>query len=140
MELIASLKDLYIHQDCVYYKELIIIIFHCLTSDTDPMRPTQTTPYTGETYKFTGRKPLICWGRKNPMSHLSRMKNPDLPCPHVAAALRAYGYVLSSLDDSNSLGTTTSFTRTYSPCLINLTAVLLFVSHILAIPCVLSLV
>jgi hypothetical protein len=22
------------------------------------------------------------------------MKNPDLPCPHVAAALRAYGYVL----------------------------------------------
>ena len=32
------------------------------------------------------------------MSHLSRMKNPDLPCPSVAAALRAYGYVLSSLD------------------------------------------
>ena len=29
------------------------------------------------------------------MSHLSRMKNPDLPCPSVAAALRAYGYVLS---------------------------------------------
>jgi hypothetical protein len=28
------------------------------------------------------------------MSHLSRMKNPDLPCPHIAAALRAYGYVL----------------------------------------------
>ena len=32
------------------------------------------------------------------MSHLSRMKNPDLPCPSVAAALRAYSYVLSSLD------------------------------------------
>jgi len=32
------------------------------------------------------------------MSHLSRMKNPGLPCPSVAAALRAYGYVLSSLD------------------------------------------
>ena len=32
------------------------------------------------------------------MSHLSRIKNPDLPCPSVAAALRAYGYVLSSLD------------------------------------------
>src|SRR5882762_9731441 len=62
------------------------------------MRPTQTTPYTGETYKFTGRKPLICWGRKNPMSYLSRMKNPDLPCPSVAAALRAYSYVLSSID------------------------------------------
>ena len=43
------------------------------------MRPTQTTLYTGETCKFTGRKPLICWGRKNPMSHLSRMKNPGLP-------------------------------------------------------------
>ena len=62
------------------------------------MWPTQTTPYTGETCKFTGRKPLICWGRKNPMSYLSRMKNPDLPCPSVAAALRAYPYVLSSLD------------------------------------------
>ena len=32
------------------------------------------------------------------MSHLSRMKNPGLPCPSVAAALRAYSYVLSSLD------------------------------------------
>ena len=69
-------------------------MIHCLTSDTDPMRPMQTTPYTGETYKFIGRKPLICWGRKNPISHLSRMKNPELPCLHVAAALRAYSYVL----------------------------------------------
>ena len=43
------------------------------------------------------------------MSHLSRMKNPDLPCPSVAAALRAYSYVLSSLDCSNSLETTASF-------------------------------
>src|SRR6266566_9696077 len=43
------------------------------------MRPTQTTLYTGETCKFTGRKPLICWGRKNPISHLSRIKNPSLP-------------------------------------------------------------
>ena len=32
------------------------------------------------------------------MSHLSRIKKPDLPCPSVAAALRAYLYVLSSLD------------------------------------------
>src|SRR6266566_490436 len=54
-------------------------MIHCLTSDTDPMRPTETTLYTGETCKFTGRKPLICWVRKNPMSHLSRMKNPGLP-------------------------------------------------------------
>jgi hypothetical protein len=43
------------------------------------MRPTQTTLYIGETCKFTGRKPLICWGRKNPISYLSRMKNPGLP-------------------------------------------------------------
>src|SRR6266704_378071 len=54
-------------------------MIHCLTSDTDPMRPTQTTLYTGETCKFTGRKPLIYWGRKNPISYLSRMKNPGLP-------------------------------------------------------------
>ena len=32
------------------------------------------------------------------MSHLSRIKTPDLPCPSVAAALRAYPYVLSSFD------------------------------------------
>jgi hypothetical protein len=43
------------------------------------------------------------------MSYLSRMKNPDLPCPSVAAALRAYSYVLSSIDVLNSLGTTASF-------------------------------
>ena len=43
------------------------------------------------------------------MSHLSRMKNPDLPCSSVAAALRAYSYVLYSLDVSTSLGTTASF-------------------------------
>jgi hypothetical protein len=28
-------------------------------SDTDPIRPIQTTLYIGETCKFTGRKPLI---------------------------------------------------------------------------------
>ena len=37
------------------------------------------------------------------------MKNPDLPCSSVAAALRAYSYVLYSLDVSTSLGTTASF-------------------------------
>jgi hypothetical protein len=47
------------------------------------------------------------------MSHLSRMKNPDLPYPSVAAALRAYGYILSSLDVLNSLGTTASFSPAY---------------------------
>jgi hypothetical protein len=58
------------------------------------MRPTQTTPYIGETYKFIERKPLIYWGGKNPISYLSRIKNPELPCLHVAAALWAYSYVL----------------------------------------------
>ena len=42
------------------------------------------------------------------MSSLSRIKNPDLPCLHVAAALRAYS-TSSSLDVLNSLGTTASF-------------------------------
>jgi hypothetical protein len=32
------------------------------------------------------------------MSHLSRIKNPDLPYLSIAAALQAYSYVLSSLD------------------------------------------
>ena len=43
------------------------------------------------------------------MSHLSRIKNPDLPCLSIAAALRAYSYVLYSLDVLTSLGTTASF-------------------------------
>jgi hypothetical protein len=54
-------------------------------------------------YSVTGGKlvylqeenPCSCWGRKNPMSYLSRIKNPNLPCSSVAAALRAYSYVLS---------------------------------------------
>ena len=73
------------------------------------MRLTQTTLYIGETYKFTGRKPLICWGRKNPISHLSRIKNPDLLYPSVVAALRAYILRPASLDILATLGTTVSF-------------------------------
>src|SRR6266567_3094139 len=114
------------------------------------MRPTQTTPYTGETCKFIGRKPLICWGRKNPISHLSRMKNPDLPYPSVAAALWAYILHPASLNVSATLGTTASFFGLLRPgftisqlclanCLLCLIAIA-FVSHILTIPCVLSLI
>jgi hypothetical protein len=33
-------------------------------------------------------------GRKNPISHLSKMKNPKLPYLYIAAALQAYSYVL----------------------------------------------
>src|SRR6266699_1950812 len=114
------------------------------------MRPTQTTLYTGETCKFTGRKPLIYWGRKNPISHLSRIKNPDLPYPSVAAALRAYILRPASLDISATLGTTTSFSSLLRPgftisqlCLANYLLCLItiaFISYILTIPCVLSLI
>jgi len=73
-------------------------------SDTDPTWPTQTTPSQGGKLVYLQEEnPLqLGWGRKNPMSFLSRMKNPDLPCPSVAAALRAYSYVLTSLDVLNS--------------------------------------
>src|SRR6266576_3717779 len=85
-------------------------MFHCLTSDTDPScGPRRLLCHRGKTCNLQEEKPCSCWGRKNPMSHLSRMKNPDLPCPSVAAALRAYSYILSSLDVSISLGTTASF-------------------------------
>ena len=54
---------------------------------------------TGENLCIYRKKTLqLGWGRKNPISHLSRMKNPDLLCSSIAAALRAYSYVLSSID------------------------------------------
>ena len=59
--------------------------------------PRRLLRHRGKTCNLQEENPAV-WGRKNPMSHLSRMKNPSLPCPSVAAALRAYGYVLSSLD------------------------------------------
>ena len=62
------------------------------------------------------------------MSHLSRMKNPDLQYLSIAAALRAYILRPASLDVSASLGTTASLTRTYSPCLIDCRALLFPVS------------
>src|SRR6266576_1340969 len=58
-------------------------------------RPTQTTPSQGENRKKTLQ---LFWGRKNPMSYPSRMKNPDLPYPSVAAALRAYVLCPAFLD------------------------------------------
>ena len=60
----------------------------------DPTGPRRLLRYRGENLCIYRKKTPAVWGRKNPMSYLSRMKNPDLPCPHVAAALRAYGYVL----------------------------------------------
>ena len=74
---------------------VVIILIHCLTSDTDPILwPTQTTPSQGGKLVNLQEENPCSWGRKNPMGNPSRMKNPDLPCPHVAAALRAYGYAL----------------------------------------------
>src|SRR6266576_4205285 len=58
-------------------------------------RHTETTPSQGENRKKTLQ---LFWGRKNPISYPSRMKNPDLPCPSVAAALRAYVLHPASLD------------------------------------------
>jgi hypothetical protein len=60
------------------------------------------------------------------MSHLSRIKKPDLPYPSIVAALRAYILRPASLDVLASLGTTTSLTRTCSPYLINYRVLLLF--------------
>src|SRR6266699_4206978 len=82
------------------------------------------------------------------MSHLSRIKNPDLLYPSVAAAMRAYVLRPASLDVLVSLGTTTSFSGLLRPgftmsqlCLANcLLYLVAFVSYILTIPCVLSLV
>src|SRR6266567_473868 len=103
----------------------------------------------GKTCVFTGKKPLqLGWGRKNPISHLSRIKNPDLPYPSVAAALRACVLRPASLDVLVSLGTTASFSGLLRPgftisqlCLaICLPYLVTFVSHILTIPYMLSLV
>ena len=47
------------------------------------------------------------------MSHLTRMKNPDMLCLSIVAALWAYGYILSSLDVLNSLGITASLFTAY---------------------------
>src|SRR5437016_7743882 len=54
-------------------------MFYCLTSDTDPTGLRRLLRTQGKLINFTGRKPLICWGKKNPISHLSRIKNPGLP-------------------------------------------------------------
>ena len=43
----------------------------------------QTTPYAWGTY-IDRKSPWYIMGRKNLMNRLSRMKNPDLPFPHVA--------------------------------------------------------
>ena len=73
----------------------------------DPIWPTQTTLSQGGKLVYLQEENPCSWGRKNPISNLSRMKNPDLPCLYIAAALQAYS-MSSSLDILNSLGTTTS--------------------------------
>ena len=103
----------------------------------------------GKTYNLQEENPCS-WGRKNPISHLSRMKNPNLPYLSVAAALQAYILHPASLDVSATLGTTTSFSGLSRPgfttsqlclanCLLCLIAIA-FISYILTIPCVLSLI
>ena len=101
----------------------------------------------GKTCSLHEENPAV-GGRKNPISHLSRIKNPDLPYPSVVAALRAYVLRPASLDVSASLGTTASFSGLLRPgftmsqlCLaICLPCLVAFVSYILIIPYMLSLV
>ena len=89
----------------------IIIISHCLTSDTDPMWPTQTTPSQG------GK--LVYLQEENPCS-LGEEKPYELPQsdekPRFAMSARSSGPaglrlrpVPPSLDCLNSLGTTAFF-------------------------------
>ena len=57
-------------------------------------------------YSVTGEKLIVYikktlqlyWGRKTPISYLSRIKNPNLLYLSVAAALQTYSYILFSLD------------------------------------------
>src|SRR6266567_7506967 len=123
---------------------IILLFVHCLTSNTDPILwPTQTTPLQGgKLVNLQEENPCSYWGRKNPMSHLSRMKNPDLPYLSIAAALWAYVLRPASLDVLVSLGTTASFSGLLRPgfttsqlCLANcLPYLVAFVSYILTIP------
>src|SRR6266702_2304018 len=118
----------------------IIIIFHCLTSDTDPTGPRRLLRYRGKTCNLQEEKPYS-WGRKNPISYLSRIKNPDLLYPSIVVALWAYILHPASLDISVTLGTTVSFSSLLRPgftisqlCLANYLLYLItiaFVSHIL---------
>ena len=62
------------------------------------------------------------------MSHLSRIKNPDLLYLFIAAALWAYILCPASLDILATLGITISLTRTYRPYLINCYILLLPIS------------
>src|SRR6266576_6594605 len=114
-------------------------------SDTDPTGPRRLLRHRGKTCNLQEEKPYS-WGRKNPISHLSRMKNPDLPYPSVAAALRAYVLRPASLDvrtpwepllPSSSLSKA-KVRALARPC--QLIAVCLVISRILTTPCVLSLV
>jgi hypothetical protein len=54
----------------------------------------QTTPSQGEKLVVYIKKNLAVRGRKNPISHLSRIKNPKLLYLYIAVALQAYSYIL----------------------------------------------
>jgi hypothetical protein len=54
----------------------------------------QTTPSQGEKLVIYMKKNPTVRGRKNPISHLSRIKNLKLLYLYIAAALQAYSYVL----------------------------------------------
>ena len=114
----------------------------------DPTGLRRLLYYSGKTCNLQEEKPYI-QGRKNPISHFSRIKNPNLLYLSIVAALQAYILRPTSLDTLASLGTTTSFfsllqlgfttsqlyLTNYLPYLITIT----FISYILTIPYILSL-
>ena len=77
----------------------------------DPTSPHRLLRTGGKLIYLQEENPCS-WGRKNPISSLSRIKNPDLLYLYIAAALRAYS-MSSSLNILNFLGTTTSFSSAY---------------------------
>ena len=73
----------------------------------DPTGLRRLLYYRGKTCNLYKENPAVR-GRKNPISYLSRIKNPKLPYLYVVRPYRPTA-TSSSLDISNSLGTTTSF-------------------------------
>ena len=113
-------------------------------SNIDPTGLYRLLRHRGKTYNLYEENPAVR-GRKNPISHLSWIKNPELPYLHVVRPCRPTA-TSSSLDVLNSLGTTASFSSLSKarvhyilarPC--QLIAVYIMF-YILAIPCVLSLI
>ena len=81
-------------------------------SNTDPSRsPRRLLRYRGKTCNLYKENPAVR-GRKNPISHLSWIKNPKLLYLYIVRPYRPIA-TSSSLDILNSLKTTTSFSSLF---------------------------